>query len=257
LPLLLIFVRDSKKILKILLAMFLSLTIPPLAIAEESWQSSDPDASLAHFPSKLFTDIPRLISLDNMPVFTIGTIGTAFDWGAYDPANTLASNLVQLNIQPIFDFGNFYGEGWVEGGAALGSWSIGTFVKDPRMQEFGRDATESLILSNVLATGLKYAVGRERPDDSNNLSFPSGHAITAFCIAPVVTKYWGWEAGIPAYTLATVTAFARVEGYHHYLSDCLASATLGIIIGNTVVRPTKDVSLSAGPGQTNLKLAFN
>lgn len=219
--------------------------------------SSDPDCSLAHFPTKLVDDLPHLFISNNLPVFLAGGTLTALDWSTLDGQDSLASDLQHWNTQPLFDFGNFYGEGWVEGFGAVGSWSIGAWVKDERMQEFGRDAAESLLDSTILVTGLKYAVGRERPDGSNNQSFPSGHAITAFCIGPVVTKYWGWEAGVPAYALATVTALARVEGYHHYLSDVLGGATLGIIIGNAVVYTPKDVSVSVGPGQMELKLAFN
>ena len=100
-------------------------------------------------------------------------------------------------------------------------------------------------------------MGRERPDGSNHFSFPSGHTITAFSFAPVVTKYWGLGAGIAAYTLGTVTAFARVEGEHHYLSDVIAGATLGIVIGNMVVYKPKDISLGLGPGTAEIKLAFN
>ncbi len=183
-------------------------------------------------------------------------MATAFDWGGYDSKNLLAGDLVNLNVQPAFDFGNFYGEGWVEGGAALGSWSLGAVVNDPKLQQFGRDATESLLLSTVLVTCVKYSVNRNRPD-GGSYSFPSGHTITAFCFAPVVQKYWGWEAGIPAYALAALTAFARVEGYHHYLSDVIAGAALGIIVGNAVVYSPKDVSVSVGMGELNLKLAFN
>ena len=89
------------------------------------------------------------------------------------------------------------------------------------------------------------------------MGFPSGHTITAFCFAPVVTRYWGWGAGVPAYLLATLTGLARVEGSHHYLSDVIAGAALGVIIGETSSPGPKDLSLSAGPEGPNLKLAFN
>jgi hypothetical protein len=226
------------------------------AYAGEEWKSPDSDASLAHFPTKLSADLSHLFTQDNFSILCVGTMATAFDWGGYDPQNRLAPDLVQLNAQPLFDFGNFYGEGWVEGGGALGSWALGALTNDPKLQQFGRDATESLLMSTVLVTGVKVAVNRTRPD-GGNYSFPSGHSITAFCIAPVVQKYWGWEAGIPAYLLATVTAFARVEGYHHYLSDTIAGATLGIILGNAVVYSPKDVSVSVGLDQVDLKLTFN
>lgn len=217
---------------------------------------ADPDTSLAHFPSKIVSDLSHVFSLESMPPLFIGTVGAAFDWGAYDSQNTLAGRLGQLNVQPIFDFGNFYGEGWVEAGTALGSWTFGAVTRDPKLQEFGRDASESLLLATLLVTGTKVAVNRTRPDGSQ-YSFPSGHAITAFCFAPVIQKYGGWEMGIPAYALATVTAFARVEGYHHYLSDVIAGAALGVIVGNAVVYTPKDISVSAGLGKINMKLVFN
>jgi membrane-associated phospholipid phosphatase len=73
-----------------------------------------------------------------------------------------------------------------------------------------------------------------------------------------VTKYWGWGAGGVAYALGAFTALSRIEGYHHYLSDCIAGATLGIVIGNAVVyTPTKDVSVGMGSGDVEIKLAFN
>jgi hypothetical protein len=159
-------------------------------------------------------------------------------------------------LEPVFDFGTFYGEGWVEGFGAAGSWGVGALTNDLRMQEFGRDASESLIMAAVMVTGLKYAVDRTRP---NGLaySFPSGHTITAFCVAPVIQKYWGWEAGIPAYALAAVTGFARVEDYWHYLSDVAAGAALGIVIGNSVVYSPKDVAFSAFPGGLEAKWSFD
>jgi membrane-associated phospholipid phosphatase len=238
-----------------LAAGFLFFT-PLYSQTDPAWRSSDPDTSLAHFPTKLADDLPHLFISDNVPVFLTGGTLTALDWSTLDGQNSLASDLQHWNSQPLFDFGNFYGEGWVEGFGAVGSWSIGAWVKDERMQEFGRDASESLLLSTVLVTGLKYSINRTRPD-GGSYSFPSGHTITAFCVGPVVTKYWGWEAGIPAYVLAAVTGLARVEGNHHYLSDVLAGATLGIVIGNAVVYKPKDVSVSVGPGRMDLKLAFN
>ncbi len=218
------------------------------------WTSPDSDTSLAHFPVKLVDDLPNLFTSDNIAPFAVGSVATALDWTTLDHQDALAAYLQGWHTQPIFNFGDFYGEGWVEGGAALGSWGIGSLTNNLKVQEFGRDAAEALVDATVVVTALKYPVGRERPDGSNNLSFPSGHSITAFCIAPVVMKYWGLQAGVEAYVLGTVTAFSRVEGYHHYLSDTIAGATLGIVIGNAVVYAPKDVKISAGPGTLELSL---
>lgn len=253
------FLTPSRQATKgfIRLILFIFLTFFPFYISSaQDSKSPDPDTSVGHFPVKLANDLSHVFSLDSVPTLAIGGTLTAFDWGAYDDMNHLAPDLVKWNAQPLFDFGNFYGEGWVEGGAALGSWGLGALIQDPKLQQFGRDASESLIEATALVTGVKVVINRTRPD-GGNYSFPSGHSITAFCVAPVVGKYWGWEAGAGAYLLATVTALARVEGYHHYLSDTIAGATLGIILGNAATWAPKDVSVSAGLGRMSLKLAFN
>jgi membrane-associated phospholipid phosphatase len=71
-----------------------------------------------------------------------------------------------------------------------------------------------------------------------------------------VAKYGGWQLGVPAYAMATLTAFARVEGYHHYLSDVIAGATLGILVGNAVVYAPKGLSVSAFPGGMTVTVRF-
>jgi hypothetical protein len=238
-----------------LIPIFLFSVSSPLWASEE-WKALDPDTSAAHFSSKILKDLSFLFTTDNASILCVGTIATAYDWGAYDRDNALASDLKKWNVRPLFDFGNFYGEGWVEGGAALGSWTLGSLIDDPKLQQFGRDASESLLLATLLVTGAKLAVNRERPD-GGKYSFPSGHTITAFCVAPVVQKYWGWEAGIPAYLVATWSGLSRVEVNRHYLSDVIAGATLGIIIGNSVVHSPKDVTVSVAPGAVNFNLAFN
>ena len=219
--------------------------------------SPDSDVSLLHFPVKLVHDLSNLFIEQNVIPFAVGSVATFADWEFVDPTNPLQPALKNLNIQPVWDVSNFYGEGWVEGFGAVGFWAGGALVNDLKLQEFGRDAAESLLLATVTVNGLKYTVGRERPDGTNDQSFPSGHTITAFSVAPVVSRYWGEEAGAAAYFLGTITALGRVEGSHHYLSDTIASATLGIIIGNAVVYHPKDVSLGVGLGQAELKLAFN
>lgn len=218
--------------------------------------ASDPDHSFAHFPVKLVDDLPRLLSEDNVPFLLVGTIVTAYQWGAEDPKSSLRDDLQGLNIQPLFDFGNFYGEGWVEGGTALSSWVLGSLVEDPKLARFGRDVGESILISTVLVAGLKVAINRERPN-GDDYSFPSGHSIMSFCVAPVVTKYWGWGAGAGAYALGIWAGLSRVEDNRHYLSDVLAGATLGILIGETVARDGKDFSVSGGLGNINLRQAFN
>jgi len=83
---------------------------------------------------------------------------------------------------------------------------------------------------------IKYAARRERPDGSNPLSFPSGHTSNAFAWATVAHHHYGAKLGVPGYVLAGLIGASRLEKNVHHLSDVLAGATLGYLVGRTVVR---------------------
>lgn len=85
-------------------------------------------------------------------------------------------------------------------------------------------------LTNVAATGaLKLAIARERPDGSNDNSFPSGHTSAAFQGASFIHLRYGWGKGLPAYAAATFVGFSRVYADKHYVSDVVAGAALGTL----------------------------
>jgi membrane-associated phospholipid phosphatase len=240
---------------RILLGLFLAfLFFSP--VSGQEWKSPDADTSIGHFPVKLVDDLPHFFINENIAPFAVGSVATALDWATLDNQDSLAGDLQQWNTQPLWDFGDFYGEGWIEGGLGLSGWGIGALTDDTRLQEFGRDTVEALALDGVVALSFKVTVQRQRPSGGNTFSFPSGHSITAFCFDPVVTKYWGWEAGVGAYLLGTIDGLARVEGRYHYLSDVFAGATLGILIGNAVTYTPKDMSLSVVPGGAEISWKF-
>ena len=77
---------------------------------------------------------------------------------------------------------------------------------------------------------------RERPNNANDKSFPSGHVSRAFAAAALTSKNLQslpistpTETGIRIglYSFATATAWARVEANVHYATDVLAGAALG------------------------------
>ena len=92
-------------------------------------------------------------------------------------------------------------------------------------------------LGSGLATdGLKDATDRTRPDRSDDRSFPSGHATSAFSAAALANRNLnsiqmkkGWRTALKAanIALASSVAWARVEGQKHFPSDVLAGAALG------------------------------
>ena len=105
----------------------------------------------------------------------------------------------------------------------------------PGRSSWGRmvvsDAFSAVLMAATVNT-LKRTTHVERPDGSNDHSFPSGHTATAFMTATMLTKEYGslspW-VGIGAYTAATATGLMRMANNKHWLSDVLTGAGIGII----------------------------
>lgn len=83
----------------------------------------------------------------------------------------------------------------------------------------------------IAVNGIKYTVGRLRPDGSHYNSFPSGHTATAFMTAAMLQKEYGWRNpwfSIGGYTAAAVTGVSRIMNNKHWMSDVVAGALIGI-----------------------------
>jgi undecaprenyl-diphosphatase len=68
----------------------------------------------------------------------------------------------------------------------------------------------------------------------DQFSFPSGHTMTAFSIALVVSFFYPALEG-PMYFLAISIAVSRIVLGMHFLSDVLAGAVLGSALGVTSI----------------------
>ncbi len=79
--------------------------------------------------------------------------------------------------------------------------------------------------------GLKGLIDSERPDKSDRNSFPSGHATTAFASATTLYLRYGWQVGIPAYAMATLTGVSRKVSRRHRWVDVVAGAAIGSASG--------------------------
>jgi membrane-associated phospholipid phosphatase len=74
---------------------------------------------------------------------------------------------------------------------------------------------------------VKRAIPEERPDRSNDKSFPSGHTSVSFAAAATLEKRYGWQVGIPAHVVAAFVGVARVEAKKHFVHDVLVGAAVG------------------------------
>ena len=90
----------------------------------------------------------------------------------------------------------------------------------------------SSILAGSIISQTKTMTARERPDHSNNLSFPSGHTQTAFVAAEFLHQEYKNQSvwiSIGGYSAATFVGIARVHNNKHWVSDVVAGAGIGIL----------------------------
>lgn len=148
------------------------------------------------------------------------------------------------------EIGNVLGNTGVLFGLSGLTFGVGELIGAPSLSETGGMMFEAMALTAPVTTLFKVGVNRRRPDNSDDLSFPSGHASGSFALATVLAKQYGLLTGIPAYMAATWVAMSRVQKDKHFFSDTLFGAALGTVIGNAVVnvhRREKESSVSILP----------
>lgn len=92
-------------------------------------------------------------------------------------------------------------------------------------------ATTQLISAGFVVP-LKRMVKEERPDGSNNQSFPSGHTATAFSTAHFMFKEYKDEhfwLSLSGYSFAAFTGIYRTLNDKHWVGDVAAGAGIGIL----------------------------
>ena len=134
----------------------------------------------------------------------------------------------------LFESGNIMGSFAFQATVAFGGYGLGKVIHNDKLATVGRDVIRAQILSQAIVQTVKVSVRRERPDASNNLSFPSGHSASAFATATVLQRHYGWKAGVPAYAFGSYVALARMAWNRHHATDVVMGAGLGIASARTV-----------------------
>ncbi|MFD0940843.1 phosphatase PAP2 family protein [Pedobacter boryungensis] len=89
----------------------------------------------------------------------------------------------------------------------------------------------SAAIMGVSTHFVKRGVHRERPDNSGNNSFPSGHTASAFAAAEFLYQEFKYKSpwiGYAGYFVATATGTLRMYNNKHWFSDVVAGAGFGI-----------------------------
>ncbi len=103
------------------------------------------------------------------------------------------------------------------------------------------DQTKNLVISagltQLITSGLKKAIYKERPNQFNAEAFPSGHTSNAFANATVLYEEFKETSPFLAYSgygFATATGALRVMNNKHWVSDIFVGAALGIMVTKLV-----------------------
>ena len=194
-----------------------------------------PHTGLRALAFGLAEDVKHLPSLPNLYI-AAGGGGLAL---AVHPLDDDVNQRLRGHLStatPVFAPGKYLGNTAVQSGAAVLVYVVGRVRHNRKASHFGMDLLRAQILTTGLTTGLKYAVGRERPDSSNGHSFPSGHASITFATATVIERHLGWRSSALAYTVASYVAASRLHDNRHWLSDVVFGAAVGAIGGRTVTQ---------------------
>ncbi len=133
-------------------------------------------------------------------------------------------------------------------GLALGtalatpSGCCGAEIRRNKLKGFG---AETLAVGGAAGLAFlgKYTIGRERPNGTDDLSFPSGHATTASALSVMTWRNSDWLCTTPkaktalkatATGVALLTGWSRVEAGAHFPSDIFAGHALGNLTGRFV-----------------------
>ena len=126
--------------------------------------------------------------------------------------------------------------GGVMANAGLG---LGLVAYPGELRRVGLSALAALGVSHALVQLLKRQVERRRPymvlADSrfivtplSDYSFPSGHTTASFATATVLAAQWP-SLTVPLLLVAAAVGISRTYLGHHYPSDVLAGALIGVL----------------------------
>lgn len=182
----------------------------------------------------LFTNLGRdLRRLPSRETGLILGIAGALSAGVHEQDRRITrSAAASPALDTVFAPGAVLGGGYVQIGAAFATYAVGRALHSPRVSVVGGDLVRAQLMTAAITQGLKFSVGRTRPDGTR-FSFPSGHTSATFATATVLQRHFGWKVGAPAYVFAAYIGGSRLQENRHYLSDVLFGAAVGVVAGRT------------------------
>jgi len=124
--------------------------------------------------------------------------------------------------------------------AFFGTWAFSVLSDDSNGRREAWNMAEATALSTTTELLLKFAAGRERPNETADAnrwraggdSFPSLHVTAAFAIGTVLAESgndeYRWVRRVLGYGIGVASSYQRLKHNQHWLSDTVAGAALGM-----------------------------
>lgn len=170
------------------------------------------------------------------------------------------------------DAGNFYGNIYPTLIIGGGFYSTGLISGNDNIRITGRMVFESVAIAGLITTITKSVLGRHRPYTNDGslkfegptiendfLSFPSGHATVAFALSTTLAnRLNNTYASVGLYTLAGITALARIYDDKHWASDVFLGSAIGYFVGDFISgKKNKSSKYNIVPVPNGLSLIYN
>ena len=200
----------------------------PAQTASSPWTDDRP---ITRFFQNFKTDFVHLASPESA---ALSIAGASFASAVHTQDAAVAQWVSTRGSSKYAAVGDVIGTRWVQGGFAVGLWAAGELIDHPKLRHIGSDLMRAQVISLLLTSTVKWAVGRERPN-GETYSFPSGHTSAVFTTAAVLQKHCGWKVGVAAYAVAGFVGWSRVRSSDHWMSDVVMGAAVGMIAARAVV----------------------
>jgi hypothetical protein len=189
--------------------------------------------TLSNFFSNAGRNVTGVWSQGNSRALLVG----AFATGLATFGDTRAQRYFENNpMNGLGHAGGTSGSASVAAGVSVVMLGLSQSVGGSRFRAAAYDTSQAVLVNAAYTFAIKSAAHRRRPDGSDQMSFPSGHTSNVFAIATVWSKHYGARAAVPGYLLAGLVGVSRMAIHRHHLSDVVAGATLGYLVGGSVVR---------------------
>jgi membrane-associated phospholipid phosphatase len=195
-------------------------------------QPDDKRRTMRSYLHNLAYDFVAVVQKDNRESLLLTA---AFTVPAFGPDHDFKQYFIDHPHDTFGSVGEKLGGTVAIAGLSIGIFSAGRISRGDTFRSASYDLSQAIIITQVYTQALKLATQRERPDASNNLSFPSGHASNAFAMASVIARHYK-KLAIPAYAFGTFVAVSRLAANKHYFSDIVAGSGLGVSVGRAVFR---------------------